>query len=69
MSEPIEEDKAVNETVEEETEINPVVSEQMELDIGHILEKINRFTLLVTMLNYLSREIQHGIISNNSINI
>ena len=69
MSEPIEEDEAVNEIAEEETEINPVVSEQMELDIGHILEKINSFTLLVAMLNYLPREIQHGIISNNPINM
>ncbi|CAL5371895.1 unnamed protein product [Camellia sinensis] len=56
-TEPMVGDKAVDEIVEEETEINPVVSEQMELDISHILEKINRFTQLVAMLNYLRHKI------------
>ncbi|CAL5326864.1 unnamed protein product [Camellia sinensis] len=49
-TEPMVGDKAVDEIVAEETEINPVVSEQMELDISHILEKINRFTQLVSEL-------------------
>ncbi|KAL6968738.1 hypothetical protein U1Q18_034531 [Sarracenia purpurea var. burkii] len=49
-TEPTRGDKADDEIVEEETEINPVVSEQMELDIGHILEKINCFTQLVSDL-------------------
>ncbi|KAE9460360.1 hypothetical protein C3L33_07734, partial [Rhododendron williamsianum] len=66
---PIEGGKALDEIVEEETGIHPVVSEQMELEIGHILEKINRFTQLVTMLNYLSYEIEHVIIPNNTINM
>lgn len=66
---PIEGGKALDEIVEEETGIHPVVSEQMELEIGHILEKINRFTQLVTMLNYLSHEIEHVIIPNNPINM
>ncbi|PSS06279.1 General transcription factor IIH subunit like [Actinidia chinensis var. chinensis] len=70
VSEPIEEDEAVNEIAEEETEINPVVSEQMELDIGHILEKINSFTLLVSellesgksLLKELSNEFEERLI-------
>uniref|UniRef100_A0A5B6ZW86 Knotted 1-binding protein 36 n=1 Tax=Davidia involucrata TaxID=16924 RepID=A0A5B6ZW86_DAVIN len=43
-------DGAAVEIVEEETETIPVVSEQMELDISHILEKIDRFTQLVSEL-------------------
>ncbi|KAI8017069.1 hypothetical protein LOK49_LG04G01640 [Camellia lanceoleosa] len=69
-TEPMVGDKAVDEIVEEETEINPVVSEQMELDISHILEKINRFTQLVSellesgksLLKELSNEFEERVI-------
>lgn len=66
-TEPIEADKALDEIVEGETDIHPAVSEQMELEIGHILEKINHFTQLVATLNYLSHKIEHVIISNNPL--
>ncbi|XP_058199040.1 uncharacterized protein LOC131314435 [Rhododendron vialii] len=67
---PIEGGKALDEIVEEETGIHPVVSEQMELEIGHILEKINRFTQLVSellesgksLLKELSNEFEERVI-------
>ncbi|KAI8522481.1 hypothetical protein RHMOL_Rhmol13G0000800 [Rhododendron molle] len=67
---PIEGGKTLDEIVEEETGIHPVVSEQMELEIGHILEKINRFTQLVSellesgksLLKELSNEFEERVI-------
>ncbi|CAK9142134.1 unnamed protein product [Ilex paraguariensis] len=44
----------------EETETNAVGSEQMDLDITHILEKIERFTQLVDVLNDVPYAIEHG---------
>lgn len=37
----------------EETETNIVGSEEMELNISHILEKIEHFTQMVPALNYV----------------
>lgn len=62
--------KSVLEDVQEETEVNPSLSEQMELDINHILDKINRFTELVSellgsgksLLNELGNEFEERVL-------
>ena len=54
---------AVVENVEE-TEANAPVSEQMELDISHILEKIDSFTQLVPMLNNMYHILEDGVSSH-----
>ncbi|XP_059665059.1 uncharacterized protein LOC132311249 [Cornus florida] len=43
-------DGAVVEIVEDESKIHAALSKQMELDVNHILEKIDRFTQLVSEL-------------------
>lgn len=43
----------IAEIVGEETETGVPLSEQMHLDIAHILEKIDRFTQLVVMIDYM----------------
>ncbi|TMX02131.1 hypothetical protein EJD97_022534 [Solanum chilense] len=63
-------DNEVAKTVEEETAVATLASEQMELEIANILEKINRFTNLVSellesgksMLKELSNEFEERII-------
>ncbi|XP_015069335.1 uncharacterized protein LOC107013975 [Solanum pennellii] len=63
-------DSEVAKTVEEETAVATLASEQMELEIANILEKINRFTNLVSellesgksMLKELSNEFEERII-------
>ncbi|XP_004235820.1 uncharacterized protein [Solanum lycopersicum] len=63
-------DSEVAKTVEEETAVATLTSEQMELEIANILEKINRFTNLVSellesgksMLKELSNEFEERII-------
>lgn len=37
----------------EETETNTLGSEEMELNIAHIVEKIEHFTQMVAMANYI----------------
>ncbi|XP_049395784.1 uncharacterized protein LOC125859966 [Solanum stenotomum] len=63
-------DSEVAKTVEEETAVATLASEQVELEIANILEKINRFTNLVSellesgksMLKELSNEFEERII-------
>ncbi|XP_006341496.1 uncharacterized protein [Solanum tuberosum] len=63
-------DSEVAKTVEEETAVATLASEQVELEIANILEKINRFTNLVSellesgksMLKELSNEFEERMI-------
>ncbi|KAK6795673.1 hypothetical protein RDI58_009128 [Solanum bulbocastanum] len=63
-------DSEVAKTVEEETAVATLASEQVELEIANILDKINRFTNLVSellesgksMLKELSNEFEERII-------
>ena len=59
----VENDGAIVGIAGEETQTNAVGSELMDLDITHILEKIERFTQLVDVLNDVPYAIEHGTLS------
>ncbi|XWS46348.1 hypothetical protein CRYUN_Cryun14cG0057700 [Craigia yunnanensis] len=51
-------------TKKEQSETNIVGSEEMELNISHILEKIERFTQLVTIINHNSFDFTYAAAHN-----